>query len=221
MTSTMCSTGKKIPGQDCARDILLSVEPADLPRFYFILQSGFFVKTPGETSIRAFLCEELGLSSRYVDDKISTVFLDGKPVDHIDSALIREGVTLALSSSMPGLVGATMRRGGYYSPLRNSITHMENHTLRPGRELVFRVKLFNTLIASLGPRFLERGVCLPVHEMIEVLSERFADLLEGSKSPAIASPQSKGIPPPAQSFDDRELLCLMVKTRSPGHCERS
>ena len=59
--------------------------------------------------------------------------LDGKPVDDIGAALVQDGSTLALSAAMPGLVGATLRRGGAYSSFRSAITYHETgERLRAG-----------------------------------------------------------------------------------------
>ena len=39
--------------------------------------------------------------------------------------MVGHGDTLALSAAMPGLVGATMRRGGYFAGLRANISHRD------------------------------------------------------------------------------------------------
>ncbi|MCP4349944.1 MAG: endonuclease/exonuclease/phosphatase family protein [Desulfobacterales bacterium] len=54
-------------------------------------------------SIRSLLCKQTDVASDYVDERISTVFLDGKPVDDVDSAIVKNGSVLALSAAMPGL----------------------------------------------------------------------------------------------------------------------
>ena len=81
----------------------------------------------------------------------------------------REGVTLALSSAMPGLVGATMRRAGYYSTMRNTITYIERNERNSGKAIIFTVKLFNLLLAGLGPVFLRQGVYMQAPELTRFL----------------------------------------------------
>jgi hypothetical protein len=110
-------------------------------------------------NVISLLCEELGLSGQYVSKRISTIFLDGKCVDNIDSAIVKEGSTLALSAAMPGLAGATLRRGGVYGSMRSSITHRENDPAREETGLC-SIKLFNLLIPELGPVFLQRGILI-------------------------------------------------------------
>jgi hypothetical protein len=103
------------------------------------------------------LCDRLGIDSEYAVNRIKTIFLNGKPVDDMEKAYIRDGCSLALSAAMPGLVGAVMRRDGFFSPLREGITYREK---APGNHVhrgLITVKLFNLLIQKLGPRFFTKG----------------------------------------------------------------
>src|SRR3989304_1732354 len=111
--------------------------------FFQLLQRGFMLKAQVGCSIKRFLCEQVGLSPEYIAEKIQTVFLDGRPVDDLDSAIIKDGARLALSAAMPGLVGATMRRGGIYSSFRNTITHRETGARYAIGEGFVHLKLFN------------------------------------------------------------------------------
>ena len=65
---------------------------------------------------------------------------------------------LALSAAMPGLVGATLRRGGTYAAMRAAITRAAERGAAAAREEpLVRVKLFNLLIDELGPLLLARA----------------------------------------------------------------
>ena len=64
------------------------MEKSLIPSFFQLLQKGFRVKTQAGCSVKSFLCEHLGLSPEYVEERIQTLFLDGKPVDDVDSALL-------------------------------------------------------------------------------------------------------------------------------------
>ena len=100
-----------------------------------------------------------------MDGRISTIFIDSKPVDDLNTAVIEDGATLALSCAMPGLVGAVMRRGGLLSSFRSGISYshtVKKDTLRPG---CIRVKLFNMLIKELGPVFLKAGIEVDVADL--------------------------------------------------------
>lgn len=139
-------------------NISLEVESEHIPRLFPILQSGIFVRTHSGLTIRTFLCEQMGMEPEYVAERIQTIFLDGRPVDDIDSASIKDGSVLALSSSMPGLVGVSLRRGSILSSFRGTITHKEADTCTMPKEGTVQIKLFNIVMKELGPVFLERGI---------------------------------------------------------------
>ena len=124
-------------------------------------------------SVKDLLCRQFRLDESYVDRRITTIFLDGKPVDAIGAARIREGSTLALSAAMPGLAGAILRRGSALSPLRENITREGGEkSVVPERDGVITVKLFNLLAPELAPGFLRRGVLLPAAEAGTVFRRR-------------------------------------------------
>jgi len=143
-----------------------------------IVQDGFFLKARAGCSLREFLCEECGIPPEYVEGRISTIFLDYNPVDDMDAARIRDGLTIALSAAMPGVVGAAMRRGGAYAALRDSITYVakEGHD-RSGPALV-RLKLFNMVMDELGPGFLRKGVYVKCHDLALLLATQADEFWE-------------------------------------------
>jgi hypothetical protein len=157
------------------------IEPALFPKFFKILQGGFMVKCRVGISIKTLLCEELGLTPAYVMGRISTIFLDGKPVDDIESAIIKDGSSLALSAAMPGLVGATMRREGVYSSLRSSITYEEKHSNYLSKEGLISLKLYNLLIDELGPLLLKRGIFVKSTELSAFLTKQPDNFWRGCK----------------------------------------
>jgi hypothetical protein len=136
----------------------LTVDAPTIRVFSLLFQHGVMINAQVNCSIRTMLCQQLGLSDQYVEDRIKTIFLDGRPVDDIDSAIIRDGSALALSAAMPGLVGAILRRGGHLAPLRSQIAHREEKKVASRRVGTIVLKLFNLLIDELGPSLLERGV---------------------------------------------------------------
>jgi hypothetical protein len=87
-----------------------------------LFQSGVQLKVKAGVSINNLLCKQLSLDKTYVDNRISTIFVNGQPVDDIDTAIIKNNDTLALSGSMPGLLGATLRRDSHLAPFRDTIT---------------------------------------------------------------------------------------------------
>ncbi len=145
-------------------------------KLYFLLQTGVAVRADLTKSIREVLCDRFRVSPDYIEKKIETVFVNSRPVDDIDGVRLADGDTIAVSAAMPGLVGAAMRRGGFYAPLRSTITYAGTSIERPERDGTVTIRLFNTLIGELGPRLLENGVFIECGRMEEFLSgqdERF------------------------------------------------
>jgi len=158
--------------------LMLELDKGKVPEFFSFLQSGFFVTdVKVGCSVSAFLTGQLGISPEYIRDHISTLFLDGKPVDDLDSAIIRHGSRLALSSALPGLVGATLRQGSVFASFRNSITYKESG-IRAGGEGVIHLKLFNVVMENLGPSLLSKGILVTSSELKNFLHEH-RDLLKG------------------------------------------
>jgi hypothetical protein len=153
----------------------LVVESRWLPQFYYLLQLGFGLRVQVGGSVQELLSQQLGLDLEYVAGRISTVFLDGRPVDNLEAAVIREGATVALSAAMPGLVGATLRRGGYYAVLRSSITHVADTGSASQKLGIITVKLFNLLQNELGPVFLQRGILVQSSELLDFFARQTAD----------------------------------------------
>ena len=126
--------------------------------FFPLLQQGFRVDVVVGQSIHKILCHQLNINADYIEERIKTVFLDGKPVDDVHSTILREGATLSLSAAMPGLVGATFRKGGLLASFRSSITHQEESGTSNQRKGYITLKLFNLLVKELGPILLEHGI---------------------------------------------------------------
>ena len=126
--------------------------------FSSILQAGFKVNVHTGVSIRDLLCNQFDVDPEYVKDRIRTAFLNGKAVDDFSTAIIENHATLALSAAMPGLVGATFRKGGYLAAFRGTITHRRANTIIEDRMGVVSIKLFNILAKEIGLTFLNRGI---------------------------------------------------------------
>ena len=152
---------------DAGHQVTLTLQPSELPRFDALFQRGVRVLALCGRSVHQFLTDELGLAPEYVRDRVSTVFLDGDVLDDLEKAVLRAGSTLALSAAMPGVVGAALRRGGYYAAMRSAITRdqeLASSETEVATALV-TVKLFNLLLKDLGPILLRRGIVLDAREV--------------------------------------------------------
>ena len=139
---------------------VLELEQTQLALFYPILQKGVAVLVDVGCPLKSLLCDQFAIPETYVTDRITTVFLDNQPVDDLDHAIICNGSRIALSAAMPGLVGATMRRGGFYAALRHGISQLAQDSPMTHGKGTVTLKLFNLLLAEVGPLVLARGILL-------------------------------------------------------------
>lgn len=143
-----------------AADIAASFRP--------LLEQGFYMEVEAGRTVQDVFCRQLAVAEDYLRDRVQTVFLNGKAVDDETSAIVHDGDRLALSASMPGLAGATMRKGGFFSGFRSSISLQE-----PSGEVIrftaaiITIKLFNMIAAEIGPLFLARGIGVKGHQLAE------------------------------------------------------
>ena len=157
-------------------ELLLVLKPEVSSFLFPLFQKGVWFKAEVGRSVRSFLHDQLGFSEEYVGKRIQTFFLNGKAVDDIDSALIHDGSILALSAALPGLLGATLRRGSYYAGMRSSISYREESQGEAPHYGMVGIKLFNLLIPEMGPFLLKRGVSIPrkeIQEFFEKVPSRF------------------------------------------------
>jgi len=156
--------GGCIPAQ-----LKLKLEPDQLNVFFPLLQKGVTVPATVGCTLKSLLCDQFAIPADYVTDRVTTIFLDNRPVDDLEHTIIQDGSRVTLSAAMPGLVGATMRRGGFYAALRQGISHVMDSGTAAGASGTVRLKLFNLLLAELGPLILVRGLILEQSELAELL----------------------------------------------------
>lgn len=147
-----------VPNDAPARRLVLRV--SDLRLIKPMLQAGVGVRAPVRKTLRQFLTGDLGFDPAYVEGRLQTVFVEGAPVDDFDDTIVSPGCTLALSGAMPGLVGATLRRGGYYARMREGIAYDSGGNGVdgigvdvPAEQTVVFVKLFNKALEDLAKNF--------------------------------------------------------------------
>jgi len=146
--------------------------------FYVVLQAGFSIECQIGTSIEHLFYDQLKFNHHLVEKRIHTIFLNGKPVDDIATSMVYDGSTLALSSAMPGLVGATLRRKSPLASFRQSISTLQESRDTEKTSGYIKIKLFNILLEELGPFFLKMGIFIQRTEFAaftEQLSDSFYD----------------------------------------------
>lgn len=162
-----------VTAADKAFNLTLLPEDDLVPRLCTLLQKGCHIRVETGCSLRALLCQQFGIDPEYVRKDIKVFFINNSPVDNIDEAIIRDGAIIALSASMPGLVGAAMRGDGL-SWMRSSITYHDEGGDLGEYEGVIQLKLFNQVMADLGESFLLRGVYVKAPFLLDYFN-RFGD----------------------------------------------
>jgi hypothetical protein len=152
--------------------VTFTLEPAkeQISRLCTLMHNGCYVKVECGKTMRDLLCEQFQIPLEYVTKDIKVIFLEFSPVDNIETAIIKDGATLALSAAMPGLVGAAMRRDGDLNWLRGSITYHEGESDQQVGQGLIQIKLFNKVMADLGESFLRRGVYVKSKYLSEFLT---------------------------------------------------
>ncbi len=154
------------------KHILHMVLPLErLSAFFLLLQQGVWVNIQTGYSVASLLTEQFGITENYIIERVTTLFLDFKPVDDLKTSYVNDGSTLALSSAMPGLVGTTMRRGSHLAAMRGDISYQAQAHEVGGTGHV-RIKLFNTVMTELGATILAQGIRLASHELESLLSKQ-------------------------------------------------
>lgn len=152
----------------------VTVEPKIVPRFLSLFQKGVLIRGKMGSSVFSFLFDECGISRDYIEERIQTLFLNGKVIDDLHTSRIEDGSVLSLSAAMPGLLGATLRKGGYFAIFRSHIsTHEKGGRLQAGKATI-KLKLFNLILKELGPGLLRQGTEVQkqdLHKLIKGLTE--------------------------------------------------
>ncbi len=187
---------------DATEELHLTVAPGAVRRWRMALHSGFCFRIPAGLTVRGLLTDELGMDADYVENRVRTVFLGGRPVDDIDAARVHHGAEMTLSTMLPGVAGITMGRGNLIAAYRADITYSEDAAEQDeGRTVIF-VKLLNFLAPETGHLFLARGIGLDATAWNRVVPDRDAAFWDGTSrallggavcDPAALAPPAPGV----------------------------
>ncbi len=162
-------------------NLSLTLEKTLIPVFYQLLSKGFVINARTGYTIKELLCGQVGIKEDYLEERIQTIFLDNKTVDDVNSTVILEGSILALSAAMPGVLGATLRKGGWYAPMRRQISHDKDITSDLHKKGEVTIKLFNLILRELGPLFLERGIRVNGEDFYDITARNEKVFMTGCK----------------------------------------
>ena len=160
----------------------LTVAGHAVNRFCPLLEKGVGLTVRTGCTLRDLLCGQIGVSDDYLDQRIQTLFLDARPVDDVDKTIIYQGSTLALSSAMPGLLGATMRKGGRYAAFRESISQPAGGPDTSQQSGKITIKMFNMVAREVGPRLLTTGVEVEGKDLYRIVEQLPQNLSESIRA---------------------------------------
>ena len=193
------------------RSIQISIDNNMVPAFFYFLEKGVKKEIEVGGNIKSMLSDQLNVSADYIDNRIKTMFLDGRPVGDINSSIIKDGATLALSAAMPGLAGATFRRSENTVHSQDKIDRKKEIKKSNRQNGIIIIKLFNLVLRELGPTFLKSGVLVSKDALTKFLLRQTDKFIKACKSVKIDG-HTKTIEALKQVdvADDSELLLLYV-----------
>lgn len=140
--------------------------------FTELFQKGCVLHVRAGATIREIVTGPLRIQHNYLDNRIKTIFLNGQAVDNVEDARVGRDAVLSLSASMPGFVGAALRKGGFYAAMRGEITHCKDQIVLGGETAKITVRLYNIVARELGPRLLRSGIQFPLSELLAFFTAR-------------------------------------------------
>lgn len=141
-----------------------------------LLQKGVVVRARVGISVSAFLEQQLGIDAAYVENVVRTIFVNGSPVDDVNTAPVNDGDVLALAGAMPGLVGIAMGRDTLVSSFRSDISCRGGEVSEDGTMGLVTVKAFNVVAQTAGEKILNHGIVLSAEAFQLYLTERMKPL---------------------------------------------
>ncbi len=166
---------------EAAAVLSLVVHPEYVQRFICFFSEGVTLPITTGDTLQVTVCEQLGVDAKYFEERIQTIFLNFKAVDRPEKARVNEDAIITLSAAMPGLVGATMRRGGTYAPLRRNISFTETDGSIERKQGRITLKLLNMVGREIGPAFLANGVYLAGEQLADFLVRSGNDFKKGCR----------------------------------------
>ena len=154
---------------DDFKNIYISVNKDMASMFFYFLERGVKKEIQVGCDIKTMLSGQFNMSAEYIDNRIKTIFLDGRPVDDVNSTIVNDGSTLALSAAMPGLAGATFRRSENITPPESTIITKKEIKKQKHPKGIIIIKFFNLILRELGPAFLKSGILVSKDELLDFL----------------------------------------------------
>lgn len=192
------------------KEILVQGDRRLAQLFFPVLQKGVLIELSVSATLQEILVNQLKIEPSYVDSEIQTIFINSKAIDDPERAVINDGDVLALSGPMPGLVGATLRKGGKYAAMRREIsgspTIVASVAHVPGR---ICLKLFNTVLEDIGAAILAGGVVVSGADLMEAFL-RDRQLFEQAKTTLRLNGVDKSLELILDALEDKKYFRIKI-----------
>ncbi len=113
-----------------------------------------------------------GFSTKYIGDRIETIFQNGLPVDDIETGIDGPAPVIAISGAMPGLAGAIFRKNSFHAALRTSDSNALPDKLERSEGVLIRLKFFNVIASEKGGTILNSGCFMKSDSVLKFINYR-------------------------------------------------
>lgn len=152
--------------------VTLRLTSGERAKFFTLLQSGVRLPSFVGESLGVFLNKLPGFSNEYITDRIQTIFLNGLPLDDLETVFEDATPVLALSAAMPGLAGAIYRRNSLHAALRGKTSQSGDTAQHSKKDIFVTLKLFNNIAQEKGQDLFSLGVRLQGPLLLDFLQPR-------------------------------------------------
>ena len=143
--------------------------PAPTPSLNLILQSGVLLPCRTGICLHTLFARDLAVPPEVLE-RITVFFLDGKPVDNLETAFAYEGCRIALAAGLPGAAGLAMRLSSPLAGLRPGITYLDKTHEAVKEHSYITLALFSLSMPMLAPHFLAQGVYVTPAQLVQYVS---------------------------------------------------
>lgn len=186
------------------------------PSLHLMLQSGVLLPCRTGICLHTLFSCDLAVPADLLE-RITVFFLDGKPVDNLETAFAHEGCRIALAAGLPGAAGLAMRLGSPLAGLRPGITHLEATHEAIKEHSYITLALFSLSMPMLAPHFLAHGVYVTPAQLVQYVSpeSRLECTFTSTTGPGNAHVQAAGslasFLPAWQTLPQNALIRLIVQ----------
>lgn len=184
----------------------ISLAPDKISKFLSLFTAGVLLPVQIGGTLEELICDQLGVSKDYFESRVQTIFLNFKAVDAPEKAVVNDNAAVTLSAAMPGLVGATMRKGGTLAGFRSGISCAQDEECEEATKGTITLKLLNMVARELGPTFLEKGVYLTGDQLAVFLAEADSGLQDDCREIVLDGNIIGWQQMSAEKWDDRMVL---------------